>query len=148
MNKTRVAIPVWADRVCTVFDFAQRLLIVDLEGNKEFERKEHALGNVPPLIRASRMLHLNAQVLICGAISGSLASLVINNGITIIPFICGDVNEVLNAYITGSLVDPRFRLPGSTHTFGERRNEYSGFRGGRKKNVEDESQEKEGIKKI
>jgi len=132
MNKTRVAIPIWSDRVCTVFDFAQRLLIVDLEGNKEFERKEHALGNVPPLIRASRILHLNAQILICGAISSSLASIVINYGITIIPFICGDVDEVLNAYMTGSLADPRFRLPGSTHTFGECRKEHSGLRGGKK----------------
>ena len=132
MNKTRVAIPIWSGRVCTVFDFAQRLLIVDLEGGKELERKEYSLENVPPLIRASRLLHLNVQVLICGAISNSLASLVINYGIRIIPFICGDIDEILNAYTTGSLAAPQFRLPGFTLTPGGYRKDHQRFRGGRK----------------
>ncbi|GAF89127.1 unnamed protein product, partial [marine sediment metagenome] len=129
MNKTRVAIPIWSGRVCTVFDFAQRLLIVDLDGGKELERKEYVLENVPPLIRASRLLHLNVQVLICGAISSSLASLVSKYGIKIIPSICGDIDEVLNAYITGSLATPRFRLPGYTPTPGGYWKGHRRFRG-------------------
>ena len=132
MNKTRVAIPIWSGRVCTVFDFAQRLLIVDFEGNKELERKEYALENVPPLIRASRLLHLNVQVLICGAISSSLASFVSNYKIRTIPFICGDIDEVLNAYITGSLAAQRFRLPGCASTPVGYRKGHRRFRGGRK----------------
>ena len=132
MNKTRLAIPIWSGRVCTVFDFAQQLLIVDFEGNDELERKEYALENVPPLIRASRLLRLNVQVLICGAISSSLASLVSNYGIKIIPSICGDIDEVLNAYITGSLSSPRFRLPGYTPIPGGYWKGHRRFRGGRK----------------
>ena len=130
--KKKVAIPIWSGRVCTVFDFASQLLIVDLEGGKELKRNEYALGNVPPLIHASRLLHLNVQVLICGSISSSLANIVINNGIRIIPFICGDVDEVLNAYITGSLADPRFRLPGFIPTPGGYWKGHRGFRGSRK----------------
>jgi len=115
-----------------VFDFAQQLLIVDFEGNDELERKEYTLENVPPLIRTSRLLRLNVQVLICGAISSSLASLVSNYGIKIIPSICGDIDEVLNAYITGSLAAPRFRLPGYTPTPGGYGKVHRRFRGGRK----------------
>jgi len=115
-----------------VFDFAQRLLIVDWEGGKELERREYALENVPPLIRASRLLHLNVQVLICGAVSNSLASLVSNYGIRIIPSICGDIDEVLNAYLTGSLAAPRFRLPGFTSSTGGDWKGHRRFRGGRK----------------
>ena len=132
MSKTRLAIPIWSGRVCTVFDFSQRLLVVDFEGNKELERKEYALENLPSMIRASRLLRLNVQVLICGAVSSSLAGLVSNYGIRIIPFICGDIDEVLNAYITGSLADPRFRLPGCTPTPGGYWKGHRGFRGGRK----------------
>jgi len=115
-----------------VFDFAQRLLIVDWEGGKELERREYALENVPPLIRASRLLHLKVQVLICGALSSSLASLVSNYGIRIIPSICGDIDEVLNAYLTGSLTAPRFRLPGFTPFVGGDRKGHRRFHGGRK----------------
>ena len=132
MNKTRVAIPIWSGRVCTVFDFSQRLLVLDFEGSKELERKEYAFENMPPLIRASRLLHFNVQVLICGAISSSLASLVINYGIRVIPFICGNVDEVLNAYITGSLAAPWLRLPGCASTPGIYRKGHRGFRGNRK----------------
>ena len=135
MNKKIVAIPIWSGRVCTVFDFANQLLIVDLEGGKELKRNKYALGNVPPLIHASRLLHLNVQVLICGSISSSLANIVINNGIRIIPFICGDVDEVLNAYITGSLTDPQFRLPGCIPTPGGYWKGRRAFRGGRKKKL-------------
>lgn len=132
MNKTRLAIPIWSGRVCTVFDFAQRFLVVDFEGNKELDRKEYVLENVPPLIRASRLLHLNVQVLICGAISSSLASFVNNYGIRTIPFICGDIEEVLNAYIAGSLSSPRFRLPGCVSTPGGYRKSHRSFHRGRK----------------
>ena len=130
MNKTRVAIPIWSDRLCTVFDFANHLLIVDLEGGKVLKRNEYALGNMPPLILANRLLNLNVRVLICGAVSRPLASLVSNYGIKIIPFICGDIEEVLHAYITGSLADQRFYLPGCTSTSELYRKGHRGFHGG------------------
>ena len=132
MSKTRLAIPIWSGRVCTVFDFAQRLLIVDFEGKEEIGRMEYALENVPPLIRANRLLRLDVQVLLCGAVSRSLACLVSDYGIRIIPFICGDIKEVLHAYMTGSLSSPRFRLPGCASTSGVYRKGHRGFHGGRK----------------
>ena len=112
MNNIRVAIPIWSSRVCTVFDFAQRLLIVDLEGGKELRQKEYTLENIPPLIRASRLLHLNAQILICGAISKPLRFVADNYGIQVHPFITGKTREVIHAWLEGNLKDEAFIMPG------------------------------------
>ena len=112
MSDKRIAMSIWEGRVCTVFDYAQRLLVVNFENRKKPWRKEYSMENVPPLIRASRLLHLDVQVLIRGAVSRSLANLVKNNGISFIPFVCGEIEDVLNAYIDGSISSPRFCLPG------------------------------------
>lgn len=108
----KVAIPVWSDQVSTVFDFARHLLLVKLDEGKEISRGELRIQEGSPIFRAKRLSRLGVEVLICGAISRPLARIVASHGIEIIPFISGTVNDVLNAYLTGRLADPRFCLPG------------------------------------
>ena len=108
----KVAIPAWTGQVSTVFDFARSLVLVELHSGKEVSRSEIPLDEYPSISRAGALSRLGVKVLICGAISRSLATVVTGYGIEIIPFVSGMVDEVLDAYLTGELADARFLLPG------------------------------------
>lgn len=108
----RIAIPIHDSCVSPAFDFSHRLLLVEFENGCESRRSEAAL--VPESIaqRAGRLRDLEVDTLICGAISRDLARLVTRAGIKILAYVSGPIDEVLKAYITGQLADPRFALPG------------------------------------
>ena len=95
----KVAIPAWAGRVSTVFDFAQRLLVLDLDHAEEVSRIEVPLDEGPSILRAKILSSLGVEVLICGAISRPLAGLVRRSGIQIIPFVTGKIDDVVDAFV-------------------------------------------------
>lgn len=108
----KVALTVWENRISPVFDCAQRLLIVDISGRAEMSRHFEPFHWHSPFSRASRLSELGVQVLICGAVSEYFASMIDTYGITIIPFVAGEVDQVLDAYLTDGLYDRKFRMPG------------------------------------
>ena len=95
-----------------MFDFAHRLLLVELENGKEKKRQEFALDESTGPEKAARLKHLDVDVLICGAISKPLAYIMNNSGINLLPFVTGSAEEVLNAYLQGQLNRSEFTLPG------------------------------------
>ena len=48
----------------------------------------------------------------CGAISTPLSELMVTYGIRVIPFVAGDVGEVIAAWCTGDLDSRHFDMPG------------------------------------
>lgn len=108
----KIAIPIYNDSISNVFDFAHRLLLVDIENGKEVNRCEVALAS--PLLpqRTDQLKDLGINVLICGAISRSLANMVRTAGIHVLPYVTGSIDDVLQAYLTGQLVKPEFSMPG------------------------------------
>ena len=107
----KVAITVWENRISPVFDSARMMLLVDIENGEVTSRCDEALDNEQPLFRADKLSHLGVNVLICGAISKLIASLIENRGIRIIPFIVGDAEKVLDAYLKDLLDAPSFQMP-------------------------------------
>ena len=75
----KIAIPVYGDHVSNVFDFAHRLLLVDIGKGKETKRCEIALQNKLLVQRAVQLKSLEVNLLICGAISQELATMVISS---------------------------------------------------------------------
>jgi predicted Fe-Mo cluster-binding NifX family protein len=108
----RLAIPTWQGRVSPVFDAAQRLLIVDVADGSEVARSEKDLRAAFPPQRVARLKELGIEVLICGAVSRPLAGMIAASGIVLVPFIGGECDEVLAAYLDGQLPSPRFLMPG------------------------------------
>ena len=111
----KLAIPISAGRISTAFDFARHILLVEFEGGREVRRSDLILEEELPLNRARRLQAAGASVLICGAISRSLAEHLANSGIDVIPFVSGRREEVLAAYCAGELDAARFIMPGSTY---------------------------------
>jgi len=108
----KIAIPVWNSFVSSVFDFAHRLLLVDIENGKEISRSEVSLQAESLPERAGRLRDLGVNVLVCGAISQALANMVTASGIQVLPYVTGRFDDVLQAYFTGQLVHPQFTMPG------------------------------------
>ncbi len=108
----KVAIPIWNLRISPLFDTAHQLLIVEIENGQELSRSQVELEGYFPPWRARKLSELRVQTLICGGISRQLAAMLIGAGITIVPWLSGFVEDVLQAYLKGKLPDPRFLMPG------------------------------------
>ena len=107
----KIAIPIWNDCVSSAFDFAKRLLLVDIQNGSENKRIEITLNTESIPQKANKLKSLGVEVLICGAISRSLASQVASSGIEVLPYVLGPVEEILKAYMTGQLGQPKFAMP-------------------------------------
>ena len=107
-----VAMTIWDHRISPVFDTARELLIAQVDGQQLLERQQENLGQQAPGLRVDRMRQLDVDTLICGAISRPLAEMLAAAGIRVIPFVAGDVEEVLAAYLNGGLPAPSFAMPG------------------------------------
>ena len=108
----KLAIPIWNERVSPVSDTAARILVVDLDDGGERARNEIALTAEFPPRRVRRLVELGVDTLICGAVSNPLGTLVVSAGITLIPFVSGQVDEVLGAFMAGRLDDTGYLMPG------------------------------------
>jgi len=107
-----VAIPDWEGRVSPVFDVAGRLLVAQVvSGLPDVCRHEQLLAQTPTS-RASQLVEWGVKTLLCGGISSGLREALERAGITVIPHICGCVQEVLQAYLENRLSDERFAMPG------------------------------------
>lgn len=114
----KLAMPVWNDCVSTVLDFADRLLVVDCESGAVRDRSVINLSGVTMAEKIARLRELDIQVLLCGAVSRPMERMIMASGIDIIPFLRGRVNDVLNAYFSGQLFGPGFKLPGCRRGLG------------------------------
>jgi predicted Fe-Mo cluster-binding NifX family protein len=108
----KVALTVWENRISPLFDCARMLLIVDVADQTETVRYFEPFQCESPSSRATKLSDLNVKVLICGAVSDVFANVIETNGIRIIPFVAGAVDEVIDAYLTGAISSPKFQMPG------------------------------------
>jgi predicted Fe-Mo cluster-binding NifX family protein len=123
----RIAVPDWKGRVSPVFDVAQQVLVVDLEGERELRRTTQGLGQTLLPLKAEELARQGVNVLLCAGISAPLFRMLQAHGIQVVPGISGDVNQILEGYRTGNLSDGRFALPGWRGPGGRR---HRGGRGG------------------
>ncbi len=108
----KIAIPYWEGKISPVMDTASRLLILQVENQSETSRQEVLFAEGDLNSRCNRIRDLGIELLICGAISGPFYRMLKASGIKIISWISGQVNEVLAAYLSGSLNLERFLMPG------------------------------------
>ena len=108
----KIAVSVWEGRVSPVFDTASRLLVLEAEKTDDASRFEVFLDEQTCSRKCSRIQALGVEVLICGAISRYFQGILTAAGIRVIPWVCGVVTEVVDAYMDGTLSRPRYLMPG------------------------------------
>ncbi len=108
----KVAMAYWQDRISPVFDVADHLLLLDVEGRREVDRKSLHLAGRSPFERVKELSDLGVNVLLCGAISLTLEKALIGAGIRVIGFLGGELENVIQAFLDGTLGDGRVRNAG------------------------------------
>ena len=88
------------------------MLLIDVEHRREVRREERSLSRSDLPARAGEFLKLEANVLICGAISALLEAMLVSSGVRVIGFLCGPVDEVVAAFLNGEVAKPEFCMPG------------------------------------
>jgi predicted Fe-Mo cluster-binding NifX family protein len=120
-----LAIPVLRSRVAPVFNWCSKIRIFsgDAPNSMRF-CEEIELGSLAALSRLDVLRKRGVKTLICGALSPDLLAYGEQLGLRIIPGIAGEIDEVLKAFGSRELDQPRFWMPGC---MGPRR--YRGRRG-------------------
>ena len=108
----RIAIPVFKSRISPVFDSCNRVLLVDLEQNKETNRAEITFEDLSVLERLSMLSRFGVTNVICAGISQSFHDKLTAAKISPITGIVGEIDEVLTAFMCDGLNNPRFYMPG------------------------------------
>ncbi|MFH1570973.1 MAG: hypothetical protein ABIL09_23465 [Gemmatimonadota bacterium] len=108
-----VALPVWEGRLSPVLDVARQLLVVRLEAGAEAGRHLCHVHGLAPRRWPALLSDLGVDVLICGAVSDALSAALTRGGTSLMPWVQGEIDAVLRAYLSGELDDPRFAVPGA-----------------------------------
>ena len=108
----KIAIPIFKSRVSPVLDSCTRILIVDIEQNRETERSELYMDEFSLSERVNILQKTHVTTIICGGISDVLHNMLKNLPISVIIGIAGEVEEVVSAYVAGRLNERRFYMPG------------------------------------
>lgn len=112
LDNMKIAIAYWQDRISPVFDVSDRLCLIDIEDGKEVKRENRILTSRDPFNRAREVSGLDADVLICGAVSRTLEMALIIAGVRVAGFLCGDLDNVVSAFLCGQLTGSSFFMPG------------------------------------
>ena len=109
-------------RIAPVFDIAGKIRMVETGPRRDIVSEEtELLTDSLPVQRALRLVELGVDTLICGAISRPLHETVIAYGIQVVPFIAGDLRDVIQAWVSGEIDRNLFAMPGC---FGRGRGRY------------------------
>jgi predicted Fe-Mo cluster-binding NifX family protein len=108
----KAAFPFWENRIAPVFDTARQICIVEVESGKIVEENLETLTGELPVQMALRLTELGVGALICGAISRPLQETLIGCGIQVVPFVSGNLHEVIHAWMSGRLNRSAFAMPG------------------------------------
>ena len=109
---TKIAIPIFHNRVSPVLDSCQHILLVEIAGNTEKDRQTVFLGDSNLADRCSTLVKMGTRIVICGGVSEILANMIKGSNIRLINGIAGDIDEVVLAFLENRLQLPAFYMPG------------------------------------
>jgi len=109
---TKAAFAVWESRIAPVFDVVRRIHLVEVEAGKIIRESEETIEGVLPVQKVIGLRELGVDTLICGSISRFFHEMVTASGIQVVSFITGELCEVVQAWLSGTLGADVFIMPG------------------------------------
>lgn len=103
-------------RISPVLDEATELMIfrcrpgMDVKDISEPETLDISTDH--PFEKVNILIREGIKCLICGAVSRPLSQMIIDAGITLKPFISGNIEDVLVAHVNSALEESDLRMPG------------------------------------
>jgi predicted Fe-Mo cluster-binding NifX family protein len=108
----KTAFAYWDNRIAPVFDTARAIHVVGMESGQIVSETQATLPDDVPAHKALRLAEMGINALVCGAISKAMGDLVAAYGIRVIPFVAGELREVIQAWLSGTLGRDAFAMPG------------------------------------
>lgn len=103
MSVMKIAIPIYGDRVSPRFDCSNSFSLISIENGKIVERNDVLLPLDNPITGIEGLIKLKVDILICGAINGFTVRMLHDKGIKVIPWIIGEIDKIVEAFISGEL---------------------------------------------
>ena len=122
----KAAFAYWDNRIAPVFDTARQIHVVEVEAGQVVSEAPETLSEDMSVQKALRLVELGVGVLVCGAISRPMHEMVAAYGIRVVPFVAGDLREVIQAWISGDLECDAFAMPGCCGRGRRRRQKMNG----------------------
>lgn len=118
--------------IAPVFDISKHLLVVEAEDGVLKDQFEIVFNELFPSAVLLKLEMNEIGVLICGAVSRFMLWALESKGIEVIPFVSGDLNNVIKAWLDGDILNGRFAMPGCKWRFRnmtQRRGQYGRGKG-------------------
>jgi len=106
----KAGITIWNDRIAPVFDVAGSVLVLniaDLSVSAEIKVLPQA-----SFAKIEALAQSGVEILVCGAISRPLLRTACAAGLKVIPFVAGNVDEVIQALRSGDIEAVAGTMPG------------------------------------
>ncbi len=118
----RIALPVFRARIAPVLDSCLKVLVVQIEDDGQTETRELYVYRLSSAERVNVLKREGVTTLVCSGISETLQTMLEGARIHVMMGIAGPVEDVLSAFVSNRLDDPRFSMPGRRGKFGESKN--------------------------
>lgn len=116
----KIAFACWDNRIAPVFDTARQAYVVEAESGQIVTEAQVTLKEDLPVQKVQRLVEMNIGTLVCGAISWSMYGLIVPTGIQVVPFVAGDLGDIVRAWLSGNLENETFTMPGCCGRGGRR----------------------------
>ncbi|MGW8159419.1 MAG: NifB/NifX family molybdenum-iron cluster-binding protein [Desulfoprunum sp.] len=108
----KTAFPYWRQRIAPVFDTTRQILIVEKGEGMTLSRTQELLPDTHPAGKVLRLVELEIESLVCGALSRQVRQMATSCGIRVVPFIAGDLDEIVRSWVAGKLAGDAHAMPG------------------------------------
>ncbi len=103
---------VWGERISPVLDVARRAVLLTVRDGDLVDRREVELPGASGEATIAALSALGVELLLCGAVSRSVAERAASLGVRLVAFLAGDAEAVIRAHLDGQLPSAAFAMPG------------------------------------
>ncbi|MDD3118876.1 MAG: NifB/NifX family molybdenum-iron cluster-binding protein [Victivallales bacterium] len=114
----KTALITWNDRIAPVFDTAPEAVVVDIGPDQITGRRKISLPEGNAMDKIVALADAGVTTVICGAIANPSRHQAAAYGIRVFPFITGDTETVLRAWLADELDRAAFIMPGCGRRYG------------------------------
>jgi predicted Fe-Mo cluster-binding NifX family protein len=108
----KAALTVWDGRISPVFDVSREAVILTIKKGIVVASSTENIEAPTAALKIDRLIGVGVGTLICGAISEPLHWELTARGVKVFGFVAGEIDEVVQAFIAGTLPASTLSMPG------------------------------------
>lgn len=82
-------------KIAPLFDTARELVVAEVDDDVAVALQRQPISELDPFGRSAKLVDLRVDVLLCGAINGFIRHALVEKGISVFPWVSGDVESLL-----------------------------------------------------